>query len=125
MKTLSLKVEKGDLNLPNDTKDKSPQELIFLAIKTIIRAYANDLVPMGQGLKMRNLNDDERRLYYKIQDAFEEVLKVGENGAPMPDTIELEDNWMGFISKCRKETTFMPDNLLRQTEQLIDAVKDR
>ena len=112
MKMLSIKIEIEGLKLNDEDKSKSPIELTTLVIKNIILSWASS----GQ---RRGLSEEDRRRFYKITDVFEKAVKDG------AETVELEDDWMGFIRKCKRESEIMPNDLVRRVEDLIDTVKDR
>lgn len=115
MKTMQLTFNKEGIDLQEEINSLTMQELTFRVIRNIILAYA------GQ---KRGLDEEERRKFYKICNAFEEAVKPGDNGQLITE-IELEDDWMGFIRKCKREVTLMPDKVLEQVERLLEAVKDR
>jgi hypothetical protein len=108
MKTLKLDISLEGLNLNDDDKVRSPSQLCGDVIKNVIVAYG----VRGQN---RGLTEEERRKFYKISDILEKA----------EDSVELEDDWMGFIRKCFKETPLIPDKLLRRVEEKIEEVKDR
>jgi hypothetical protein len=109
MKTLKLAISKEGLNL-DEEKDKTPIELSTNIIKNVVLLWGN---------QQRGLSEEDRRLYYKISDAFDKAVKDN------LEEIELEDQWIGFIRKCFKEAKLIPDNLLRRVEELIEGIKDR
>ncbi len=113
MKTLSIVIDMEGMKTPEGEKEKSPQEVTFNVIKNIILFYAQQV----------GLNEDGRYKYYKICDAFREVLKPSDNGAPLPETIELDNDWMELLKKCKKDAKMIPDKPLQRVEELIDAVK--
>ena len=119
MKTLKLVFSKEGINFvqPRDEGEgEMPiQQVTYNIIRNIIMTYAQE---------KRGLQEEERRLYYKICDAFEKLLKNKGNGK-MPEEIKLEDNWMGFIRKCKKEVRMNPDMALQRVEELIDSVENR
>ena len=110
MKTLSLALNVEGLTLVGEDKEKSPVELCTLVMKNMILAF---------GAQNRGLSEDDRRRYYKICGVFEKAVK--EN----LDKVELEDDWFGFIKKCRREGLLMPSDLLKRVEDLVEEVKDR
>jgi|26BtaG_2_1085354.scaffolds.fasta_scaffold05080_9 hypothetical protein len=109
MKTLSLDVKLDDLNLNEEDSKKSKAEAMRAAIEGIILSYANG---------KRGLGEDERRKFYKMLDTFD-ALDAGAL------EVELEDDHVGFLRKCKKEAALMPNKLLRRVEILIDEIKDR
>ena len=111
MKLLSLKVDLDGLNLRDaEVKDMTSQELMVRVIKNIILSY---------GQKQRGLGEEERRKFYKLSDALEKAAEEKK------EEVELEDDWFGFLKKCKRESTLFPDSLLRKVEEAIDAVPDR
>jgi len=112
MKTLNLSLDKEALRLSAADKDKSGEEICAMVIKNIIVHWSTS----GQ---RRGLNEEDRRKFYKISDAFDKAI------ADKKTTMELEDDWMGFIRKCFRECELVPDTLLRQVEERVQEVKDR
>lgn len=116
MKTLSLLCDLEGIDLEDIDKDKSPQEIAVLVIKNIVITYANRLGATG---RPTGLKEDERRKYYKLFDRLEKAVKEE------AELVELEDDWMGFLRKCKREALFTPNDLSKRIEQLIDDVRDR
>jgi len=112
VKKLRLSFDREGLNLPKDDGERTPAELSSIIIRNMIIGWATS----GQS---RGLNDDDRRKYYKICDAFDAAIK---NKA---EEVELDDEWMGFIRKAKKDCELIPNELLRKVEANIEAVKDR
>ena len=110
MKTLELKLNLEMLKLSDDDKKQTVQKIINNVVQNVI---------LGYGQQQRGFDEKERRQYYKIADSLEEAEKI--NG----ETVLLEDDQAGFLKKCFKETKLMPNNLLRQVEDLVLAIKDR
>ena len=110
MKKLSLKINTENLILGGEDKDKSPIELCVAVIKNVILSF---------GSQQRGFQEEDRRKYYKISDALAAAIKEG------VDEIELEDDWVGFMRKCFRESTLIPNPLLRAVEDLIQDIKDR
>ncbi len=115
MKTLNLQVDLEGIKFGDDLKDKSSAEVASEVIQNIILSY---------GMQERGLSEEDRRKYYKICDALEKAIK-SHNGVDTPCNIELEDDWMGFLRKCKRESKLMPNKLIQRVEAIIDAVKDR
>ena len=116
MKKLGLVFKKDGINFGEDEAKSLPiQQVTYNIIRNIILSYAQ---------ANRGLGEEERRMYYKICDAFEKALKNKDNGK-MAEEIQLEDQWMGFIRKCKKEVRMNPDMALKRVEELIDAVEQR
>lgn len=111
MKLLSLKLSTEGLNLRDaEVADLSGAELAVRVIKNIILSYAQ---------KQRGLGEEERRKFYKLSDALEAAVESKK------DSVELEDDWFGFLKKCKTDCSLMPDTLLRRVEELIEAVSNR
>jgi hypothetical protein len=112
MKTLTLTLDLKDLKLGDVDKDKTDIEICTQVIKNVILNW-------GMSGQRRGLDEESRRKFYKISDAFDKAI------ADKTPTIELDDDWMGLIRKCFRETDLIPDKLLRQVEERIAEVKDR
>jgi hypothetical protein len=110
MKTLELKLNLEVLKLSDDDKKQTVQKIINNVVQNVI---------LGYGQQQRGFDEKERRQYYKIADSLEEAEKTN------AETVLLEDDQAGFLKKCFKETKLMPNNLLRQVEDLINNIKDR
>ena len=111
MKTINLKISLDGLNFNDEDSKKSSVEMCTIVIKNIMLGWANQ--------QQKGMPEEDRRKYYKITDIFDKAVK--EN----LETVELEDDWMGFIRKCKREVGLMPNELLRRVEEKIDEVKDR
>ena len=111
MKTLNLKISLDGLKLGEEDNKKSPIEMSAIVIKNIMLGWASQ--------QQKNMPEEDRRKFYKIADLFDKAVK--EN----LDSVELEDDWMGFIRKCKREIGLMPNELVRRVEEKIDEVKDR
>lgn len=111
MKVLSLELDMEKLNLtaPED-KQRTSQDIIKSVIENVIVSY---------GQQQRGLDEKERRQYYKIAD------KLDEAATTKAATIDLDDEYMGFIKKCFRECKLMPNPLLRQIEDILTNVKER
>ena len=110
MKTLNLITDLSSLTLTEEDKGKSSQELVTTIVKNVILTW---------GMEKRGLNEEDRRKFYKISDAFELALKEKK------EFVDLEDDWIGFLRKVFREANLMPNNLLRKVEELINEIKDR
>lgn len=104
MKTLNLKIDLSTLNISDEEKKKNSVEIVVNIIKSVILAYAT---------QSKGFSEEERRIYYKICDAFDLVIKEGKE-----ETI-LDDNYAIFIKKAFKDTKLMPGDLLRKVEELL------
>ena len=102
--------DREDLKLTKELQEKTSQEITCMVIKNIVLSHA---------AATRGLNEEERRLFYKICDVFDKAIEG------KAEEVELEDNYFGFIKKCKRETSLMPDKILQAVEKLIDEVKDR
>jgi hypothetical protein len=111
MKTLELVISLEGLNLNEVDSKKTSQELVMAVIKNLMLGWGSQ--------QQKGFNEEERRKFYKISDAFEKAIK------DKAETIELEDDWFGFIRKCKREVGILPNDLIRRIEDLIDGVKDR
>jgi hypothetical protein len=109
MKTLELKLDIDKLNLNEEDKKQSVQKIINTIINNVI---------LGYGQSQRGLDEKERRQYYKIADALDLAEKENK------ESVELEDEWFGFMKKCFRESKLMPNNLLRQIEDLVLGKRD-
>jgi len=110
MKILSLKLDLSNVTLGEEEKKSTPQQLASVIFKNLILGWANQ----NKGLK-----EEDRRKFYKIGDAFDKAIKEEK------DSVELEDDWFGFLKKCKSEVQIMPNNLIRAAEDLINAVEQR
>lgn len=109
MKKLQLGVDISGLRFTDENmKNKSPIELMVDTIENVILTYA---------LQKQGLMEDERRIYYKVHDLFAKA--VDQHFADGIDTIDLDDAYIEFISKCFKETKLMPTLLLQRVEKKI------
>lgn len=108
MKKLSLNLNLEGVELDPEAKKKTANELVTIVAKNIILNYAAQKRPPG-------LSEEERRVFYKISDAFDAALK----SQPI-SFVALEDNWYELIIKAKKEAAITPDQLLRRVEALID-----
>lgn len=110
MKKINLDIDLKDIELNESDKKRTASELCMLVVSNIMLTYAS----RSQGFK-----EDDRRIYYKIQDTFDKALKDGAT------EVDLEDAEMEFLRKCKRECLLIPNKLLQRVEELIDAVKDR
>ena len=104
MKDLKLELDLEKLQLNDEDKKASAQKIINNIIQNVI---------LGYGQQQRGFDEKERRQYYKIADALEAAEKSG------AEVVSLEDDQMGFLKKCFRESKLMPNTLLRQIEDLI------
>lgn len=108
MKKLNLALNIEGLSKGPGEEDKSPIEICVQVIKNIV-LNGNS----------KGLSEEDRRRFYKLIDVFDKAIK--EN----LQEVELEDDWLGFIKRSKREAKFIPSDLTRRVEQLIDDVKDR
>lgn len=113
-KILKIVFDKEGLNLNDDVNKLPIQEITYNVIRNIVLNYSQ---------KNRGLVEEDRRKYYKICDVFEKAIKPQDNGE-LATEVKLDDDWLGFIKKCKKET-MNPDRFLQKVEELIDAVEYR
>jgi hypothetical protein len=114
MKTLKLGIDiKGiEKELKGTPEEKLPgRDICIMVIKNIVMNWAQTT--------QRGLTEEERRIYYKISDAFDKAI------AEKLDSIEIEDNHMGLIRKAFREGKFTPSPLLRRVEEALAETKDR
>jgi len=109
MKTLKLVVDLSGIIMPKENK-RTSQELVTSIIKNVILLWANS---------KRGMNEEERRKYYKIADAFDLAVKE------KSESVKLEDDWFGIIKTAFKDALLTPDPILRKVEELISEVKNR
>ena len=64
------------------------------------------------------VGDDQRRLMYKIMDAFEKAIEKDLK------EIVLDDSRLEFIQKCNSKAKFEPNSLSMEVERLIDKIKE-
>lgn len=110
MKTVELKLDLSKLQLTEEDKKQSAQKIINNVIQNVILAYSQ---------QQRGFDEKERRQFYKIADALDLAEKENK------ETVELEDDQAGFLKKCFTETKLMPNQLLRQVENLIINIANR
>lgn len=105
MKILNLKIELTEkLNLNDQDKLKSCDELCSLVITNVMLSY---------GQQQRGFEETERKKFYKITDAMDKAVEL------KTMEVELEDDWMGFLKKCFRETKLIPNPLLRVVEENV------
>ena len=109
MKDLKLTLNLEELKLSEEDKKQSVQKIINNVIQNVV---------LGYGQQQRGFDEKERRQYYKIADALDEAEKSN------AELVKLEDDQMGFLKKCFKESKLMPNSLLRQIEDLILGKQD-
>jgi hypothetical protein len=107
-KILSLEIEKEGLELPPPDKEKTAQELVSIVIHNIMYNYSKN------GVKRQ-----ERKQYYKIVDLLEKATKAKQN------SVELDDELVGFLRRCQNEALMAPNRLLQRVEELIEDIKDK
>lgn len=111
MKTMGMVINLEGLKLGAEDKEKLSQEIVKDVIKNIMLGWGQQ--------QQKGMQEEDRRKYYKISDALEAVVKTN------VESVELEDDWFGFIKKCKKEMGLIPNDLVRRIEELIDAVVNR
>jgi hypothetical protein len=110
MKDLKLVLDLEALKLNEEDKKQTVQKIINNVIQNVV---------LGYGQQQRGFDEKERRQYYKIADALEAAEKSN------AESVTLEDDQMGFLVKCFRESKLMPNTLLRQIENLILGVENR
>ena len=110
MKELKLALDVEKLKLNEEDKKQSVQKIINNVIQNVI---------LGYGQQQRGFDEKERRQYYKIADALDTAEKDN------AETVSLEDDQMGFLKKCFRESKLMPNTLLRQIEDLVLGTENR
>ena len=114
MKTLSLDINLEGIKLNPSDEAKSKPEIARDIIKSMISFW--------QQTKVNNrgqVSEDDRRKIYKIFDCLDKVVKDSLT------TLELEDDWMGFLRTVKREGGWPYHEVWFRMEQLIDEVKDR
>jgi hypothetical protein len=104
MKSLNLNLNLEGLNLSKEDSTKSAQQILSDVIQNVI---------LGYGQQKQGLGEVDRRKFYKIQDALEVAIKEGK------ESVELEDDWMGFMKTAFREVKLMPNLLLRRVEEKV------
>jgi len=110
MRKLKLVVDLTDLQLPEEDKQKSPIEISTQVIENVIFNYAQ---------QTRGLSEQERRLFYKISDLFDEAK------TKKLEEITIDDEYAAFIRKAFRESRLFPNKLLRQVEDNITETKEK
>jgi hypothetical protein len=118
MKTLNLEISLEDIDLNNDDKEKTPQELAAFWVRQIMLMWANQPRVVGNQ-QQALMPETDRKIFYKIDDKLEEAIKEKK-----PD-VEFEDAEFGFIKKCKREVNMMPSKILRRIEEKIEEVQER
>lgn len=109
MKTLNLKLDTTGVDLGKDDT-RTPQEVAMAMIENIVITYANQQKPVG-------LAENDRRVFYKIADVFEVARQT------KAETVELDEDWLGFIRKCFR-TNLMPNTLLQRLEKELEKASN-
>jgi len=107
-KILSLVFEKEGLELSPPDKEKTTQELVSIVIHNIMYNFSKG------GIKR-----SDRKQYYRIVDLLDKATKSKE------DSVELDDDLVGFLRRCQNEALMAPNRLLQRVEELIEDIKDR
>lgn len=107
MKILSLKIDSEKLKLTKEDKERPMAEIVTQVIENIILTYAQ---------QARGFDEKERKQYYRISEAFDKAK------AEKKDSVDLDDEYIGFIRKCFRESKLMPNELLKQIEEVLDSI---
>ena len=111
MKKLILGVDITGLRFTDENiKNKTPVELMTDTIENVILSYA---------MQLQGLTEKDRRIYYKVHDIFTDAIKQSLT------EVQLDDEYIGFIRKCFRETKLMPTLLLERVEKRIEEIQDR
>ena len=110
MKILKLLIDLEGLNLSDNDKKMSAIEISTKVIQNVISTYSN---------QVKGLSKSERNQYYTIKALFEKAVKDS------LVEIDIEDNDIGFIRKCFRESRLNPNDLLKRVEDNVDSIKDR
>lgn len=111
MKKVNLELNIEGLTLTEPRfKDKSPVAVFAEVIKDVVMAYT---------MQAKGMKEDERRTYYKISDLLAEAVRNNIT------SVDMDDEWVGFIRKVFRETPLIPGDLLRRAEEKIAEIKDR
>lgn len=110
MKVLSLKADFSGADLNEQDKAVEPIQASVNVIKSVILAYASS---------QKGLTEKDRRITYKILDVLDDATKE------KSESVNMDDDWIGFIRLCFRETRLMPTLILRSVEKLIESIKDR
>lgn len=110
MRILSLKLDYTKLNLTEEDKKSSPIDVSIKVINAVLYSYVQQYKGVGE---------QERKLYYKLQDIFADASlnKI--------EFLSLEDDLASFLRKVFRETKLTPNNLLRQVEENIEKTKEK
>ena len=112
-KTLNMEISLEGINLDPADKKKTPVQIFVDVTKNIMLNWG---AAQNNG---RGMSEDDRRKYYKISDVLEKAIKE------KAVEVELQDDWIGFLRKCKREGIFIPNPLVRRVEEKIEEVKDR
>lgn len=115
MKTIKINIDVTGLKMAEEDKGVPGQELFKRIFKHYCLLWAQQ---WKQGEPVR-MTEDDRHLCYKIWDALDNGIKES------LDSIDLEDNQMGFMKKVKREVLNIPNELTRKFEDAVDEVKDR
>lgn len=107
MKTLNLVVNLEGLEMAEEDKTKTPQELSVRIIENVILMYAQ---------QHRGLDARERTQFYSIKATLNAAV------ADKLNLVELEDTDGGFMRMCFRETKLMPNDLLKQVETNVSEM---
>jgi hypothetical protein len=110
VKTLNLNSDFSKIEMGEAEKKVSNQEMTSRVISNVILTYAS---------QTRGLNSSERKVYYSINDTFQDAVKN------KLESVELDDVEVGFIRKCFREAKLTPNDILRKVEEAVEAIKDR
>lgn len=108
MKNLNLNIDLSDLAVNEEDKQSNPIKISTTVIKNVILSVAQS---------NKGFSEEDRRIYYKLCDAFEVAVKDNTG------TLSIDDNWAEFIVKNFKEAKLVPNDLLRKVEQLVEGIK--
>lgn len=106
MTKLNLDINRTAMNFTPGTAAKTSAELVISTISNVVLLWSN---------QKGGLDEEQRKIYYKLGDAFEHILKTKK------ETLELviDDQWIAFIRTAFKEVRFTPDILTREVEKLL------
>ena len=106
MKSMELLME-IPADLKGAEKDISSQQAVFNVLRSmLLSAYE------------KGLGEEQRRTYYKLCDDFERAIEGNAS------EVLLDDDRVKFIKSSISKSVFLPNDLTRKVEQLIDKMKD-
>ena len=105
MKSLNLTVDVSKLELSEEDKKRTPEDISAKVIENIILVYAQ---------QKRGLDARERKQFYGIKQTLDNAIKNNIS------VVELDDTDGGFIKTCFREARTMPNDLMKQIEQNIE-----